>query len=143
MIRSVAHNLDQWLKNPNRKPMVLRGARQVGKTWLVRDLAKRHDLQLIEMNLERFPNLAELFSENRPEAVLKNIEAEISTAVNRDSSLLFLDEIQAASELFGKLRWFKEDMPDLPVIAAGDEAGDPAGQTTQNNPTNNTHVFPS
>ncbi len=119
MIRSVAHNLDQWLKNPNRKPMVLRGARQVGKTWLVRDLAKRHDLQLIEMNLERFPNLAELFSENNPEAVLKNIEAEISTAINRDSSLLFLDEIQAASELFGKLRWFKEDMPDLPVIAAG------------------------
>ena len=119
MIRSVAHNLDQWLKNPKRKPMVLRGARQVGKTWLVRDLAKRHDLQLIEINLERFPNLAELFSENSPEAVLKNIEAEISTAVNRDSSLLFLDEIQAASELFGKLRWFKEDMPDLPVIAAG------------------------
>ena len=64
MIRSVAHNLDHWLKNPNRKPMVLRGARQVGKTWLVRDLAKRHDLQLIEMNLERFPNLAELFLEN-------------------------------------------------------------------------------
>ena len=76
MIRSAARELDQWLKSPSRKPMVLRGARQVGKTWLVRDLAERHDLQLIEMNLERFPNLVDLFSENHPEVVLKNIEAE-------------------------------------------------------------------
>ncbi|HIJ41826.1 MAG TPA: AAA family ATPase, partial [Deltaproteobacteria bacterium] len=102
-----------------RKPMVLRGARQVGKTWLVRDLAKRHDLQLIEINLERFPTLADLFSENRPQEILKNIEAEFSVPVKRESSLLFIDEIQAVPELFTKLRWFREDMPDLPVIAAG------------------------
>jgi uncharacterized protein len=57
MIHSFAHNLDQWLKNPNHKPMVLRGAKQFGKTWLVRGLAKRHDLQLIEMNMERFPKV--------------------------------------------------------------------------------------
>ena len=119
MIRSAARELDQWLKNPSRKPMVLRGARQVGKTWLVRDLAKRHGLQLIELNLERFPNLVDLFSENRPEAVLLNLEAELSAPVNRQSVILFLDEIQAAPELFSKLRWFREDMPDLPVIAAG------------------------
>lgn len=119
MIRSAARELDQWLKSPSRKPMVLRGARQVGKTWLVRDLAERHDLQLIEMNLERFPNLVDLFSENHPEVVLKNIEAEFSTPVNRESALLFLDEIQAAPDLFSKLRWFREDLPDLPVIAAG------------------------
>jgi predicted AAA+ superfamily ATPase len=48
----------------NRKPMVLMGARQVGKTWLVRDLAKRRRLKLIELNFERLPNLADLFSEN-------------------------------------------------------------------------------
>jgi len=119
MIRSVADEFDKWLKNPNRKPMVLRGARQVGKTWLVRDLAKRHDLQLIEINLERFPTLADLFSENRPQEILKNIEAEFSVPVKRESSLLFIDEIQAVPELFTKLRWFREDMPDLPVIAAG------------------------
>ena len=119
MIRSAARELDQWLKSPSRKPMVLRGARQVGKTWLVRDLAKRHGLQLIELNLERFPDLVDLFSENRPEAVLLNLEAELSAPVNRQSAILFLDEIQAAPELFSKLRWFREDMPDLPVIAAG------------------------
>ena len=119
MIRSAANELDKWLKRSNRKPMVLKGARQVGKTWLVRDLAKRHKLELIEINFERFPNLADLFLENRPEEVLKDIEAEFATTIRPDSSLLFLDEIQAAPELFAKLRWFKEDMPNLPVIAAG------------------------
>lgn len=119
MIRFAATELDKWLKSQNKKPMVLRGARQVGKTWLVRDLAKRHDLKLIEINLERFPNLADLFSVNNPEEILKNIEAELSTTIKPNSSFLFLDEIQATPELFAKLRWFKEYMPDLPVIAAG------------------------
>jgi predicted AAA+ superfamily ATPase len=119
MIRFASNELDKWLKSHNRKPMVIRGARQVGKTWLVRDLAKRQKLKLIELNIERFPNLADLFSENNPEEILRNIEAELATTIKHDSSLLFLDEIQAAPELFSKLRWFKEDMQILPVIAAG------------------------
>ena len=119
MIRFAAAELDKWLGSLNRKPMVLRGARQVGKTWLVRNLAKRNDLKLIELNFERFPSFADLFSVNNPEEILKNIQAELSTTIKPNSSLLFLDEIQAAPELFAKLRWFKESMPDLPVIAAG------------------------
>ena len=119
MIRFAADELDRWLRNSIQKPIVLRGARQVGKTWLVRDFAKRHGLKLIELNFERLPNLAELFSENNPKEILENIEAELETTISPESSLLFLDEIQAAPELFSKLRWFKEDMPLLPVIAAG------------------------
>jgi len=119
MLRFSAEELDRWLKNPNRKPMVIRGARQVGKTWLVRDFAERNKLKLIELNFERLPNLADLFSDNDPAEILRNIEAELSTTIKPDSSLLFWDEIQAAPQLFSKLRWFKEDMPQLPVIAAG------------------------
>jgi len=119
MKRFAAKELDNWLKIRNRKPMVLRGARQVGKTWLVRDLARRQKLKLIELNFERLPSLADLFSENNPEEILRNIEAEFAITIKPDSSLLFLDEIQAAPELFSKLRWFKEDMEELPVIAAG------------------------
>jgi len=51
MIRFASYELDAWLKGPNRKPMVLRGARQVGKTWLVRDFAAWNNLKLIELNL--------------------------------------------------------------------------------------------
>lgn len=119
MIRFASVELDKWLVNSNRKPMVIRGARQVGKTWLVRDLAIRHKLQLIELNFERLPGLADLFSENDPAEVLRNIEAELGTSIELDSSLLFLDEIQVAPHVFSKLRWFCEDMPQLPVIAAG------------------------
>ena len=119
MIRFASKGFDHWLKSRNRKPMVLRGARQVGKTWLVRDLAERQHLELIELNFERFPSLADLFSENNPKEILRNIEAELGIAINPRSSLLFLDEIQTAPQLFSKLRWFKEDMPDFPVIAAG------------------------
>ncbi|MGD8442001.1 MAG: AAA family ATPase [Desulfobacterales bacterium] len=119
MIRFASKELDKWLKNPNRKPMVIRGARQVGKTWLVRDLAIRHELKLVELNFERLPGLADLFSENDPTEILRNIEAEFGTSLELNSSLIFLDEIQAAPQLFSKLRWFREDLPQLPVIAAG------------------------
>ena len=119
MIRFAANEFENWLKKKNRKPMVLRGARQVGKTWLVRDFAKRQNLKLVELNFERLPGLADLFSENDPVEILKNIEAELALTIKPDSSLLFLDEIQAAPQLFSKLRWFKEEIPNLPVIAAG------------------------
>jgi len=119
MIRFASAELDTWLKNPKRKPMVIRGARQVGKTWLVRDLAIRHNFKLIELNFERLPNLADLFSENDPAEILRNIEAELGIPIELDSSLLFLDEIQVAPQLFSKLRWFREELPQLPVIAAG------------------------
>ena len=85
----------------------------------VRDFADRNKLKLIELNLEKYPNLADLFSENNPLEIIKNIEAALIIKIFPESSCLFLDEIQAAPELFSKLRWFKEDMPELPVIAAG------------------------
>jgi predicted AAA+ superfamily ATPase len=117
MKRFATNELESWLKDKNRKPMALRGARQVGKTWLVRDLAKPQKLELVELNFERLPGLADLFTENNPEEILTNIEAELAITITPESSLLFLDEIQAAPQLFSKLRWFKEEIQKLPVIA--------------------------
>ncbi len=119
MIRLGGQHLDQWLQGKNRKPLVLRGARQVGKTWLVRDFAQRQGLNLVELNFERFPHMADLFAGNDPARTLQNIAAATSTKIDPAVTLLFLDEIQAAPELFAKLRWFKEEMPALAVIAAG------------------------
>lgn len=119
MFRFAASGLDRWFKSPNRKPLVLRGARQVGKTWLVRDFTARNQLVLVELNLERRPALAELFTTNDPRVIVANLEAEFATRIIPETSCLFLDEIQAAPELLAKLRWFKEEMPQLAVIAAG------------------------
>lgn len=120
MIRHVLNHLEKnWLPKEDRKPLVLRGARQVGKTWIARTLAKKTDLHLIEINFERMPDFKSLFESNDPKVILKNLEVYFGIKIDNRKTLLFLDEIQDAPEVFAKLRWFYEEIPDLPVIAAG------------------------
>lgn len=119
MKRKITRALQDWIKNPRRKPLIMRGARQVGKTWLVRHLAEIENKQLIELNFEYEPRLLSLFQTNDPKQVLKNIGQHFGLRIQAEQSLLFLDEIQRAPELLAKLRWFAEQMPELAVIAAG------------------------
>jgi uncharacterized protein len=111
--------LVDWLNSSARKPLVIRGARQVGKTWLIRDLANSQQRQLIELNFEKRPELESLFLSNDPKEIITNIVASTGSKIEPSKVILFLDEIQAAPHLLEKLRWFAEDMPELPVIAAG------------------------
>jgi predicted AAA+ superfamily ATPase len=111
--------LDEWSVRDGRKPLVVRGARQVGKTCLVRSLASRRKLGLVELNFELRPELAALFAAAEVREILRLIEIETGLAVVPGESLLFLDEIQAAPELLPKLRYFYEQIPDLHVVAAG------------------------
>ncbi|MFV0340391.1 MAG: ATP-binding protein [Parachlamydiaceae bacterium] len=112
-------HLQKWLVKDKRLPLVIRGARQVGKTWLVRELARVAGKKLIELNLERKPEVAAVFSVNDPKEILKRLASQYGTSIEPADSILFIDEIQEFPELFAKLRWFAEDMPELPVIAAG------------------------
>ena len=99
---------------------MLRGARQVGKSWLVRDWGGRKFDQVVELNLERRPEFHACFADNDPEATLARLEVLLADRIPPDgSALLFLDEVQAAPGVLSKLRWFAEEMPQLPVIAAG------------------------
>lgn len=111
--------LNHWLNSNSRKPLIIRGARQVGKTWLIRDLAESQERRLLEFNFEKRPDLESLFKSNDPKEIIINIAALTGSKVEPSKSILFLDEIQAAPYLLEKLRWFAEDMPELPVIAAG------------------------
>jgi len=119
MNRSVSTFLNDWLVNPNRKPLVMRGARQVGKTWLIRELAKSQSRTLIEVNLEKRPELAVHFLSNDPRQIVSDLETDLGMDIHPDTSILFLDEIQAVPRLLASLRWFYEEMPELPVVAAG------------------------
>lgn len=119
MQRRAFHYLTKWLAAPGRKPMVIRGARQVGKTWLVRELAKQNNKQLIELNFEKNPQYQTLFESNDPKLILTQLSASLTKTIDPKNSILFLDEIQAVPTLLSKLRWFAEDMPELPVITAG------------------------
>jgi predicted AAA+ superfamily ATPase len=111
--------LQEWLRAHDRKPLVIRGARQVGKTWLVRYFAEQQNRRLIELNFEKEPHLASFFQSNDPKEILLNLGSLRDEVIDPNQCLLFLDEIQAVPELLPKLRWFAEDLPELPVIAAG------------------------
>ena len=75
--------------------------------------------QLIELNFEKRPDFESLFSSNEPQEIISNIAASFGKAIEPKNTILFLDEIQAAPHLLAKLRWFAEEMPQLPVVAAG------------------------
>jgi predicted AAA+ superfamily ATPase len=112
--------LANWLNSSRRLPLVIRGARQVGKTWLARHFAESQGLQLIEINFEDKKELVSAFSSNDPTIILQNLEDALGfEKLIPQKCLLFLDEIQAVPSLYPKLRWFAEKMPQLPVIAAG------------------------
>lgn len=119
MERARLEDLKTWLQSSDRKPVVIRGARQVGKTWLVRQLAQWARLQLIELNFEDSKQDASLFRTNDPHTTLREIGASRNITIHPKDSLLLLDEIQATPELLAKLRWFSEKMPELAVVATG------------------------
>jgi uncharacterized protein len=119
MERKINSYLVDWLNNSVRKPLIIRGARQVGKTWLVRNLANVSEKRLVELNFERDPQLGELFYSNDPQKTLLAIKTALNITVKPSDNILFLDEIQAAPQLLAKLRWFAEEIPELPIIATG------------------------
>ncbi|OGT46074.1 MAG: AAA family ATPase [Gammaproteobacteria bacterium RIFCSPHIGHO2_12_FULL_38_11] len=119
MRRYTTQDLQDWITDSRRKPLIVRGARQVGKTWLVRKLAEITGKQLIEINLEQNPELRSSFNSNDPQKILRDLELKMNLTINLNESILFLDEIQAFPELLAKLRWFYELLPALPVVVTG------------------------
>lgn len=109
--------LKKWYQEKNRKPLILRGARQVGKSTLVRMFAKENNLELIEINLEknRFRSLDGDFNIT---SWKQEIEM-ISSKKIGENSLIFLDEIQATPLAISRLRYFFEESPECAVICAG------------------------
>ena len=120
MKRLIDSVLSQWKDKKHRKPLVLRGARQVGKTWSVNYFARKYFKQQIILDLEKDRNLHRLFGEDLSAGNLKVlIEAYTGRSMVPGETLLFLDEIQTCPRALMSLRYFYEEMPDLHVIAAG------------------------
>ncbi len=111
--------LKYWLEKSNRKPIIIRGARQVGKSTLLRLFAEQQNRPLTEINLERHANLAPVFEQNDLKNLLNVLEALPNISPISTDSILFLDEIQAVPEAIPALRYFYEELSQLPVAAAG------------------------
>ena len=117
--RNIDKTLSEWKESKNRKPLLLRGARQVGKTSAVKNLS-RHFKYFIEINFDENPIFKTLFeSENSLSEICEQISILTNTPIITGETLLFLDEIQPSVAAISQLRYFYEKMPDLHLIAAG------------------------
>lgn len=112
--------LTEWASRPSHKPLLLRGARQVGKSTAIQHLGESFD-NYVEINFERQASFKSLFTgqDFDVERLISQIAAITGTRITPGKTLLFLDEVQACPEAIMSLRFFKEDMPELHVVAAG------------------------
>ena len=135
MKRLLYYDLVQWCSSTIRKPLLLRGARQVGKTHIVRELGKKFK-HYIEINFEKNPELMKLFEYDLDAVrISREISMALGKVVHPGQTLLFIDEIQEMPRALIALRYFYEEMPGLHVIAAGslvdfaiDKVGIPVGR---------------
>lgn len=119
LYRQELADLERWFAQRPRKPLVIRGARQVGKSTLVREFARKLNLPLVAVDFERNPEIRDAFITREPAGILSTLGLLTGQTVIPGKHLLFLDEIQAAPEALGALRYFHEELPALAVVAAG------------------------
>jgi len=119
MKRLAEMQLNNWKNSPRRKPLIIRGARQVGKTWLVEQFASEQFSSFVKIDLEKRRDLHIYFDGSLdPQNVLQHLELETDRIIP-GKTLLFLDEIQACPRAIMALRYFYEQKPELHVIGAG------------------------
>lgn len=124
MKRTALDFLKKWKANKTKKPLIIRGARQVGKTWLMKEFAKDEYSQSIYINFEVNKRMAGIFKDGFDlEKIKLAIQIETGKQLGTENLLLIFDEIQEAPEALSALKYFNEYAPDLDIIAAGSLLG--------------------
>ncbi len=119
LYRKIDSELEKWSKETNRKPLLIRGARQVGKSFAVRELGRKFDY-FVEVNFDQRGDVRVLFEKNlSPQEICNNLSLLYNTPIIPGQTLLFFDEIQACIPAISSLRYFYEKYNELHVIAAG------------------------
>ena len=119
MKRTLEKELKEWKRSKRRYPLLLRGARQVGKTYLIEQFGKREFDSLVSVNFEAQPEVIACFASLDPQEILMRLQSILQQPIKPGKTLLFLDEIQACPNAIMSLRYFKEKLPELHVIGAG------------------------
>ena len=119
MKRDILHHLTTWRSHVYRKPLIIRGARQVGKSWVVQEFGKQFK-HFVAINFEKTPAAKEIFAGDLDVSLLiERLALYAHQKIIPGETLLFLDEIQECPNALRALRYFKEELPGLHVIAAG------------------------
>lgn len=119
MNRDIYSELLLWKDSKNRQPLLLRGARQTGKTFIINEFCKKEFKNFISLNFERNPEYKDIFKSRIPAVIVERIVLFTGQKIEPGKTLLFMDEIQECPEAIIALRYFYEEMSDLHVIGAG------------------------
>lgn len=123
MKRQVLDKLRAWRTSKRRKPLVVRGARQVGKTWAIREFGKEFDGGVLYVNFDKQEEFKQFFQTTKDvKRILSNLSLAVGQKVTADT-LIFFDEVQACEDALNSLKYFCEDAPEYCVVAAGSLLG--------------------
>jgi len=116
--------LNKWNQKTNKKPLIIRGARQVGKTWLMREFGKKSYKETVYINFDNNLQMEELFSvDMRIERIVMGIELYAGHKINAENTLLIFDEIQEVPKALSALKYFNETAPQYQIVCAGSLLG--------------------
>jgi len=124
MDRMLMQDLIAWKLNPSKKPLVLQGIRQCGKTFLALEFGKRHYRDVVHYRFDKDAKIKELFEQDLdPKRIIKDLGLARGKAISPHETLLFFDEIQECGNAITSLKYFYEDAPEYHIIAAGSLLG--------------------
>lgn len=124
MYRYAMENLCEWKNRKNRKPLIIEGARQVGKTWLMKEFGRQEYTNTVYINFDSNSRMAELFSADLDiTRILRGIEIYTGKKINSEDTLIIFDEVQEVPKALSSLKYFYEDAPEYHVICAGSLLG--------------------
>ncbi len=124
MYRKIMVFLEEWQKSEYRKPLILQGARQVGKTYSVLEFGRTHYENVAYFNFETNPKLADTFAENiSPEYLIPILSHIAGQTIVREKTLIIFDEVQLCERALTSLKYFCEDAPEYHIIVAGSLLG--------------------
>ena len=122
--RDIIEKLKAWKENPRRKPLVLQGARQVGKSWALKKFGKECFEDIVYINFDTMPALKEDFRRTKvPAQLIRQMEIMTGKPITPSSTLIILDEIQECNDALNSLKYFCEDAPEYAVVCAGSLLG--------------------
>jgi predicted AAA+ superfamily ATPase len=124
MVRTAMHILEKWKESPNRKPLIIRGARQVGKTWLMKEFGSIYYKKTVYVNFDNNTMIRDLFDKDLEiNRLVTGLELYSGTKIDPESTLIIFDEIQEAPKALKSLKYFFENAPEYHIIAAGSLLG--------------------
>ena len=120
MYRNQIEMLIKWKNNKNKKPLIIRGARQVGKTWLMKEFGEKNYKNFAYINFDRNTRMEQLFSgDMNIERIIQGLKLESGVNITANDTLIIFDEVQEVPNALTSLKYFYENAPEYNIVAAG------------------------